>query len=52
LPEGDYTLADYPFLVAVERKRSVNEIATNLGKKYHQFTAELERLKQYRFRYC
>ncbi len=51
LEEGDYTLEEYPLLIALERKKSVAELATNLGMKYIQFKNEMERLRQYRFRY-
>jgi hypothetical protein len=51
LSEGDYTLVDYPNLVCIERKKSVSEIANNLGTNYTRFKNELERLRKYRFRY-
>lgn len=51
LIEGDYTIEEYPFLISIERKRSVSEIANNLGLKYTQFKNEMERLQKYRFRY-
>ena len=51
LSAGDYTLDGYPDLVCIERKKSVNEIASNLGTKYTQFQNEMERLQVYRFRY-
>ena len=51
LSEGDYTLEEYPFLISIERKKSVTELANNLGRKYQQFRAEMEKLQQYRFRY-
>jgi hypothetical protein len=51
LNEGDYTIEEYPLLVALERKKTVEELATNLGMKYAQFKNEMERLRQYRFRY-
>jgi hypothetical protein len=51
LSEGDYTLDGYPDLVCVERKKSVSEIANNLGTNYTRFKNELERLRRYRFRY-
>lgn len=51
LTEGDYTIEEYPYLIAIERKRSVSEIANNLGLKWTQFKNEMEKLKQYRFRY-
>lgn len=51
LLEGDYTLADYPYLIALERKRNTSEVAMNLGRKFKQFEEEMDRLQQYRFRY-
>ena len=51
LSEGDYTLADYPNLICIERKKSPSEIANNLGTNYTRFRNELERLRKYRFRY-
>lgn len=51
LSEGDYTLDGYPFLINIERKKNVTELANNLGRKYKQFCAELEKLQQYKFRY-
>ena len=51
LTEGDYTLSDYPDLIAIERKRSVNELANNLGKRYSSFKKEMDKMRKYRFRY-
>jgi len=51
LPEGDYTIDGYSNLICIERKKTVNELATNLSKKYPQFKNEMERLTKYRFRY-
>jgi hypothetical protein len=51
LPEGDYTIEGYTDLICIERKKSVSEIANNLGKNYTRFRNELERLRKYRFRY-
>lgn len=51
LSEGDYTLEEYPFLINIERKKSVTELANNLGRKYTQFKNEMDKLQQYRFRY-
>lgn len=48
---GDYSLSGYKDLVCIERKRTVNELANNLGKKYEQFKSEMEKIIQYRFRY-
>ena len=51
LEEGDYMVEGCPLLIAIERKRSVPELANNLGLKYTQFKNEMERLQKYRFRY-
>ena len=48
---GDYTIKGYEDLVCVERKGSVTEIATNLGKKKKAFQAEMERMKAFDFRF-
>ena len=48
---GDYTIKGYEDLVCVERKGSVTEIATNLGKKKKAFQAEMERMKEFDFRF-
>lgn len=44
LKTGDYTIKGYEDVVIIERKRSVEEIANNLGKKFEQFEAEMERM--------
>lgn len=51
LSEGDYTLKEFPLLISIERKKSVTELANNLGRKYEQFKNEMDRLQKYRFRY-
>lgn len=48
---GDYVLEGYPDLICIERKKTVTELANNLGAKYSQFKDEMERLQHYRFRY-
>ncbi len=48
---GDYTIKGYEDLVCIERKGSVTEIATNLGKKKKAFQAEMERMKDFDFRF-
>jgi hypothetical protein len=48
---GDYTLVGYEDQLAVERKRTVLEIARNLGHKYQQFKAELIRMQDFKYRY-
>ena len=44
LHTGDYTLKGFEDIVCVERKASVSEIATNLGKKKKAFYNEMERM--------
>lgn len=51
LHTGDYTLKGFEDIVCVERKASVSEIATNLGKKKKAFYNEMERMKDFNFRY-
>ena len=51
LHTGDYTLRGFEDVVCVERKASVSEIATNLGKKKKAFYNEMERMKDFNFRY-
>lgn len=51
LHTGDYTLKGFEDVVCVERKASVSEIATNLGKKKKAFYNEMERMKDFNFRY-
>lgn len=48
---GDYTLKGYEDIVCIERKASVSEIAINLGKKKSTFYNEMERMKDFHFRY-
>jgi hypothetical protein len=51
LHTGDYTLKGFEDIVCVERKASVSEIANNLGKKKKVFYKEIERMKDFHFRY-
>ena len=51
LHTGDYTLRGFEDVVCVERKASVSEIATNLGKKKKAFYNEMERMRDFNFRY-
>lgn len=48
---GDYTLKGYEDVVCVERKASVSEIAMNLGRKKEAFYSEIERMRDFPFRY-
>lgn len=51
LQTGDYTLKNYEEVVCVERKASPSEIAQNLGKKKQAFYNEIERMRDFPFRY-
>lgn len=51
LHTGDYTLKGFEEVVCVERKASVTEIAMNLGRKKKAFYDEMERMKDYHFRF-
>ncbi len=48
---GDYTIKGYEEVVCVERKASVVEIANNLGRNKKTFHKEMERMKDFPFRY-
>lgn len=51
LNTGDYGIDKCGKLITIERKRSVSELAGNLGKNYKRFRNELDRMKDYRFKY-
>jgi hypothetical protein len=59
LDEGDYTLQEYldyesktgKKTIRIERKSSTAELASNLGKLYKQFCAEMERLRDFDEKY-
>lgn len=51
LHTGDYTLKGYEDIVCVERKASVSEIGMNLGRKKRAFFDEMDRMKDFHFRY-
>ena len=51
LHTGDYTLRGFEEVVCVERKASVSELAINLGKKKKAFYAEMQRIKDYPFKF-
>jgi hypothetical protein len=48
---GDYVLKSDPFLITIDRKRSVTEIAGNLGRYVERFERELERMQRYQHRF-
>lgn len=41
---GDYALKGYPEVICIERKASVLELCTNLGKERARFERELQRM--------
>jgi hypothetical protein len=51
LHTGDYTMEGFEDVVCIERKASVSEIAMNLGKKKDAFYREIERMRDFHFRY-
>ena len=51
LNTGDYTLEGFEDVVCIERKASVSEIAMNLGKKKSAFYKEMDRMRDFHFRY-
>lgn len=51
LDTGDYTIEGTDNLICVERKRNTGELAINLGQKKKQFDAEMERMKDFKFKY-
>jgi DNA excision repair protein ERCC-4 len=51
LKTGDYTLQGYEEIVAIERKKSTSELATNLGKYRDRFEREMERLSEFEHKY-
>lgn len=50
LDTGDYYVEELPDMV-IERKRTTGELATNLGRKWKQFEAELKRMQDYKYAY-
>jgi hypothetical protein len=46
LKTGDYTIKGFEQFIAIERKRSVEEIANNLGRKSAAFEKEMQRMSQ------
>lgn len=49
LDTGDYSIKGYETEICLERKRSVAEIAINLGKKAKQFEEEFARMATFRY---
>ena len=51
LDTGDYSLLGLEDKVCIERKGRVSELAINLGKDKHRFMREIERMKEFPFRF-
>lgn len=51
LDTGDYTFLDMEDQICIERKKTVSEFATNIGKDWKRFSAELERMKVFPYKY-
>jgi len=51
LHTGDYTVKGFESKLVVERKATTAEISINLGSKWKQFSAELERMKEFEKRF-
>lgn len=48
---GDYTIKGKETLITIDRKKKPAELANNLGMYKDRFMRELERMRQYKFRY-
>ncbi len=51
LDSGDYTLEGFEKILCIERKKSVAEIALNVGSDRIRFNKELERMKEFEHAY-
>lgn len=51
LDTGDYSIEGMTEIFAIERKKSVGELAMNLGSKWKQFSAELNRMEEFTYKY-
>ena len=51
LDTGDYSLVGLEDKVCIERKGRVSELAINLGKDKYRFMREIERMKEFPFRF-
>lgn len=51
LKTGDYSIKGTDKLICIERKKSVLEIATNLGSKYTTFAKEVKRMEEFEHAY-
>ena len=51
LDTGDYSIEGLEDKVCIERKGRISELAINLGKDKHRFMHEIERMKDFEFRF-
>ena len=51
LDTGDYSLEGLEDKICIERKARVSELAINLGKDKRRFMAEIERMKEFPFKF-
>lgn len=51
LDTGDYTIAGLEDKICIERKGCVEELAVNLGQKKHAFLNEIERMKDFEYKF-
>lgn len=51
LDSGDYTIFGHEKTIAIERKKSTSEIATNFGTKLQQFENEMQRMQPITHKY-
>lgn len=51
LDSGDYSLVGYESILCIERKKSVSEVAVNIGSDSVRFNKELERMKNFPLAY-
>lgn len=51
LDTGDYSLVGLEDKLCIERKGRISELAINLGKDKHRFMREIERMKEFPFRF-
>lgn len=48
---GDYVIQGNEQLITIDRKKSVTELANNLGIRMERFRNEMERMQAYKYRY-
>lgn len=51
LDTGDYSISGLEDILCIERKKSVFEIANNIGKDNIRFESELNRMKNFKYKY-